>query len=112
MRLPLASPGDGKLDLLFGSSDRKFRVLKGQSGKEIWTFDAKVKGHVYEMIDSGPIVADFDGDGTLEVFFVCSKGTSDKTRNENFGRAYAVRVGKGNGEWSTFRGNLRRTGTN
>lgn len=103
--------GDGKLDLLFGASDRKFRVLNGQTGKEIWTFDATVKGHIYEMIDSGPIVADFDGDGALKVFFVCGKGTSDKTRKENFGRAYVVRVGNGKGEWPMFRGNLRRTGT-
>jgi len=63
------------------------------------------------MIDSGPVVADFDGDGTLDVFFVCGKGTSDKSRSENFGRAYAVRVGKGKGEWPVFRGNLRRTGS-
>jgi outer membrane protein assembly factor BamB len=103
--------GDGKLDLLFGARDRKFRVLKGGTGKEIWSFDATVKEHVYETIDSGPLVADFDGDGTLDVFFVCGKGTSDKTRSENFGRGYAVRVGSGKGEWPMFRGNLRRTGT-
>jgi len=103
--------GDGKLDLLFGASDRKFRAVNGHSGKEIWSFDATVKGHVYEMIDSGPVAGDFDGDGTLDVFFVCGKGTSDKTRKENFGRAYALRVGKGKGEWPMFRGNLRRSGT-
>ena len=103
--------GDGKPDLLFGASDRKFRALDGQTGKEIWTFDATFKGHVWEMIDSGPVVADFDGDRTLDVFFVCGKGTSDKSRSENFGRAYAVRVGKGKGEWPMFRGNLRRTGS-
>jgi outer membrane protein assembly factor BamB len=103
--------GDGKPDLLFGASDRKFRAVNGQTGKEIWSFDATVKGHVYEMIDSGPIAGDFDGDGTLDVFFVCGKGTSDKTRKENFGRAYALRVGKGKGDWPMFRGNLRRSGT-
>jgi outer membrane protein assembly factor BamB len=102
--------GDGKPDLLFGASDRKFRAVDGRTGKQLWEFDATMKGHIYEMIDSGPVVADFAGDGSLEVFFVCGKGTSDKTRKENFGRAYVLRVGKGKGEWPMFRGNLRRTG--
>jgi hypothetical protein len=70
-----------------------------------------VKGHVYEWLDAAPIVGDFDGDGVLEVFFVAGKGTSDKTRQQNYGRAYALKLGKGKGSWPTFRGNLRRTGT-
>ena len=69
------------------------------------------KGHVYEMLDSGPVIADFDNNGTLDVFFVAGKGTSDKTRAENYGRAYALSIGKGEGIWPMFRGNLRRTGT-
>ena len=55
--------GDGKPDVLFGANDRKFRVLHGATGRELMAFDATVKGHVYEWIDSGPVVADFDGDG-------------------------------------------------
>jgi outer membrane protein assembly factor BamB len=103
--------GDGRPDLLFGASDRKFRAVQGRTGKEIWTFDATVKGEVYETIDSGPVAADFDGDGNLDVFFVVGKGTSDKTQKENYGRAYAIRAGKGKGSWNMFRGNLRRTGS-
>lgn len=103
--------GDGKPDVVFGANDRKFRVLHGATGRELLAFDATVRGHVYEWIDSGPLVADFDGDGQLEAFFVAGKGTSDKTRAENYGRAYAIRVGKGAGRWPTFRGNPRRTGT-
>lgn len=103
--------GDGKPDVLFGARDRKLHALNGATGKEIWAFDATVKGHVYEGIDSAPVVADFDGDGNLEAFFVTGKGTSDKTQKENFGRAFAIRLGKGAGQWPMFRGNLRRTGT-
>jgi outer membrane protein assembly factor BamB len=101
---------DGKPALLFGASDRKFRAIRGDTGAELWAHDATVKGHVYEGIDSGPLVADVDGDGLLEAFFVLGKGTSDKTRGENYGRAVAVKVGKGTGRWDTFRGGLRRTG--
>ncbi len=103
--------GDGRLDLFFGASDRKFRVLDGPSGRAIWTFDATVQGHVYEWLDGAPLIGDFDADGTLDVFFVAGKGTSDDTKSKNYGRAYALRCGKGNGTWPMFRGNLRRTGT-
>lgn len=103
--------GDGLPDLLFGASDRKFRAVEGKTGRELWAFDATTKGHAYEGLDSGPIVADFDGNGTLEVFFIAGKGTSDKTRAENYGRAYALSIGKGAGDWPMFRGNLRRTGS-
>ncbi|MFL5328267.1 MAG: PQQ-binding-like beta-propeller repeat protein [Gemmataceae bacterium] len=101
---------DGKPTLFFGASDRKFRAAGGD-GKEIWAFDATVKGHVYEGIDSGPVVGDFDGDGQLEVFFVVGKGTSDKEQRQNYGRAYCLKAGKGTDAWPMFRGNLRRTGT-
>jgi outer membrane protein assembly factor BamB len=103
--------GDGQHDLLFGAQDRHFRAVQGRSGQELWKFDATVQGHVYEGIDSGPVVADFDGDGILEAFFVIGKGTSDKTRPQNFGRAYALKIGRGKGSWPMFRGNLRRSGT-
>lgn len=102
--------GDGKLDLFFGANDRKFRVLQGSTGREMWSYDATVQGHVYEFLDSAPLIADFDGDGTLDVFFVAGKGTFDGTQKQNYGRAFALRVGKGKGRWETFRGNLRRTG--
>jgi outer membrane protein assembly factor BamB len=100
----------GRVVLCFGSHDRYFRVLEGATGKEMVRFNATVKGHVYEGIDSGPIVGDFDGDGQLEAFFVCGKGTSDQTQDQNYGRAYAVKLGPGQGAWPMFRGNLRRTG--
>jgi hypothetical protein len=102
--------GDGHPDLFFGAHDRKFRVLDGPTGREIWSFDATVQGHVYEWPDGAPIIADFDGDGTLDVFFVAGKGTSDESRKQNYGRAYALRAGTGKGTWQLFRGNLRRTG--
>ena len=104
--------GDGLPDLLFGASDRKFRAVEGKSGRKLWAYDATAKGHIYEMLDSGPVIADFDNNGTLDVFFVAGKGTSDKSRAENYGRAYALSLGKGTGQWPMFRGNLRRTGSN
>jgi outer membrane protein assembly factor BamB len=103
--------GDGTPDVLFGASDRKFRGLDGKTGRELFEYDATVKGEVYESIGSAPVVADFDGDGRLDVFFVVGKGTSDETKPQNYGRAVALKglAGRGPG-WPTFRGNLLRTG--
>ncbi len=86
-------------------------ALDGATGKELWSYDATIRGHVYEGIDHAPLIADFDGDGTLDLFFVAGKGTSDETQSKNYGRAFALRAGKGKGSWETFRGNVRRTGT-
>jgi outer membrane protein assembly factor BamB len=102
--------GDGKPDLLFGASDRKFHALRGFDGKPLWEFAAKVKGEVYEGIDSGPLAGDFLGDGSLCAFFVAGRGTSDPKLQPNYGRAYAIKIGQGKGSWPMFRGNLRRTG--
>lgn len=103
--------GDDRLDLVLGTGSISAIALNGRTGKRIWSFDAKAGNHHYERLNFQPLVADFDADGRLEVFFVSGKGTSDETRKENYGRAFAIRVGKGTGSWTTFRGNHHRTGT-
>jgi outer membrane protein assembly factor BamB len=103
--------GDGDRDLVLGARGRKAVALDGSTGRTLWSVDATAVEHRFEELDSAPLIADFDGDGTLDAFFVVGKGTSDKTRPENYGRAFALRLGKGSGSWTTFRGNLRRTGS-
>jgi hypothetical protein len=59
------------------------------------------------------VVADFDGDGTLDVFFVVGRGNysaDKKLLEENWGRAVARRLGGKGPGWTTFRGSLRRDG--
>ena len=102
--------GDGDLDVVY-VDDTVLRVRDGKSGKEIMSFDGRVnKGDRMERVSSAPLVADFDGDGALDVFFITGRGYSGKYKKDNFGRGWALRLGgKGKG-WSVFRGNLRRTG--
>ncbi len=103
--------GDGDPDLVLGARGRKAVALDGPTGKTLWSYDATVGESQWEELDSAPLIADFDGDGGLDAFFVVGKGTYDKTRPQNYGRAFALKLGKGSGSWTTFRGNLKRTGT-
>ena len=101
--------GDGDLDVIF-NDQRSVRALDGKSGEQSFEFDATFAGKQWEEISSGPIVGDFDGDGTLEYFLVIGVGTSDNEFKSNYGRAMAIRLKGKVGNWTTFRGNLRRTG--
>lgn len=101
--------GDKALDLLFGVG-QQFWVLSGKDGKTLWKRSIRVGKSPYEKIDNGPLVASFKESGKLYVFFVSGKGHSGKTQKQNYGRAFCIEVGQGQGSWTTFRGNNRRSG--
>jgi len=102
--------GNGVLDLVFGSDDGILRVLHGDTGKAIWTFNLKNHyGKQYE-IDHAPIVADFNNDGKLDVFVVGGYATSSNP-TLNHGRAYMLSAGNGDGPgWPMFRHDIRHSG--
>ncbi|MGE0434788.1 MAG: FG-GAP-like repeat-containing protein [Planctomycetota bacterium] len=103
--------GDGKPDVLFADG-RKVRALDAATGKRVFEYNAALHaGRPHEEISSAPIVADMDGDGLREAFFVIGAGTSQDGGKGNYGRAFVLRL-KGKGpDWLTFRGNLRRDGS-
>lgn len=100
---------DGILDVVFGSDDGILRVLQGNDGSEIWTYDLEAHyGQTYEM-DHAPVIADFDNDGKLDVFIIGGYGTSSPP-TDNHGRAYAIAAGEGTGPgWPMFRHDLRHS---
>lgn len=102
--------GDGDLDLVMGARGRRLVVLDGPTGAVVMNFVAKAGDDPREETDSAALVADFDGDGRLDAFVVGGKGTSDTSRPQNYGRAFAFVLGKGKGSWVTFRGSLQRDG--
>jgi outer membrane protein assembly factor BamB len=101
--------GDSLLDVAFGSDDGILRVLKGDSGRVIWTYDLQAHyGKTFEM-DHAPVIADFNNDGKLDVFVIGGYGTSSPPTS-NHGRAYALTAGDGIGSgWPMFRHDLRHS---
>ncbi|MCK4584499.1 T9SS type A sorting domain-containing protein, partial [candidate division WOR-3 bacterium] len=56
-----------------------------------------------------PVIADFDGDGKLDIFIIGGYATSSQPQN-NHGRAYALAAGDGTGPgWPMFRHDLRHS---
>jgi outer membrane protein assembly factor BamB len=102
--------GDGDLDLVMATHDRKAVALDGPTGRTLWSVDLTCGRDRREEANSAPLIADFDGDGALDFFVVSGKGSSDRTRADNYGCAWCFRIGPGRGEWTTFRGGPRRTG--
>ena len=101
--------GDNILDVAFGSEDGILRILRGSDGQVVWTYDLQAHyGQTFEM-DHAPVIADFNGDGKLDIFVVGGYGTSSQPQL-NHGRAYALSAGEGTGPgWPMFRHDLRHS---
>jgi outer membrane protein assembly factor BamB len=102
--------GDKYLDVVFGTSSGILRGLNGSNGQPLFQVDLRAEyGDERFGLDHAPLVADFDGDSELEVFIAGGYGVIPM--DENFGRAYMIRIGPGNGpEWTMFQQDIWRRG--
>lgn len=102
--------GNGVLDVAFGSYDGILRVVRGDTGGVVWTYNLQAHyGQTFEM-DHAPVLVDLNGDGMLDVFVVGGYGVSDHPEN-NHGRAYALSAGVGTGAgWPMFHHDLVHSG--
>lgn len=99
--------GDGLPDLACVNSAGLFRVYRGTDGTVLYELDCKtVYPHEISSNSHGPAIADFDGDGMLDVFFVVGSDGKD-----GHGMAICLTgfAGKGVG-WRMLRHDLRNTG--
>ncbi len=101
--------GDSYIDVIFGTSKGEAIALNGNDGSEIWRYSLKQHFGGSFDIDHGPIVADFDNNSEMDVFMVGGYANYPNIYN-NYGRAYALSAGMGNGpDWPMFRRDERRT---
>lgn len=102
---------DAYPDVIFGSLKGVLYALNGNNGSLIWNLDLRAHyGNPLFELNHAPLVADFDNDDTLDVFIVGGYGIYSATNmTGNFGRAYMVSAGKGNGpDWLMFQRDIRR----
>jgi outer membrane protein assembly factor BamB len=113
--------GDGHPDLAYLTGNGSFRVLDARDGHVIYEFDASAldaEGRKIGDCSHCPVIADLDGDGYLDVFFVVGgpppdarTGTEKPTR---YGTAVCLTGFPGKASptnsWLMFRHDPRNTG--
>ena len=103
---------NGQLDLITGHFLGSLRAVEPYSGL-IWELDLKDQlppNLPWSAVDHGPLIADFDQNGTIDVFVVAGYGTYTPD-SQNTGRAFMIEAGEGTcPEWLMFRHDIRRTG--
>ena len=107
--------GNGKLDLVSSHYMGKVEAVEPFTGA-LWTFNTLPYFPNYPttipyiLSDNAPLVADFDNDGALDVFFVMGYGTYTVNPNST-GIAFMIKGGVGTcPEWTMFRHDHNRTG--
>jgi len=99
---------DNKADVVFATSNGMVIALKGIDGTPLWAAD--LAAHYGDTLDfdHAPVIADFDADDTLDLFVVGGQATYPDFQN-NYGRGYALSIGKGSGpDWLMFQNDIRR----
>ena len=96
-------------DVIFGTDYGKVIALNGNNGTLIWLKDlAAHYGNPDFGFDHAPLISDFDNDDSLDVFIVGGY-TEYPAFHNNYGRAYMITAGKGNGpDWLMFQRNIVR----
>lgn len=95
-------------DVIFGSDKGLLIGLNGNDGTVIFNKNLRADhGNPLFSLEHAPLVADFDQNGSMDVFIVGGYGVIPFA--DNFGRAYMLSVGKGNGpDWLMFQNDIRR----
>jgi hypothetical protein len=101
--------GDGKPDLAYTDGTGRLTVRRGTDGALLAAFEGEsVLKKRPQTSSHAPVIADFDGDGLLDVFYVAGHGDA---RGGSFGAAICLKGFKGKGPgWPTMRHDERNTG--
>lgn len=104
--------GDGGLDVAYLLDNGTFGVRRGKDGKLLYEKTRKsMTDKVVSMNSNGPVLADLNGDGCLDAFFVIGRGTSGRGMSSNHGLAVCLTGFKGTGPgWLMLRHDAHNTG--
>lgn len=104
--------GNDTLDLVAGYFMGEVIAVEPYNGL-LWNLDLSPQfssALPYLLVDHGPLVADFDRNGTMDVFIVAGYGTYTPD-SLNTGKAFMIEAGSGScPEWLMFRHDVLRTG--
>lgn len=97
-------------DVIFGNDGGHLIALNGNNGTLIFDVNLQSQyGNPQFELDHAPLVADFDQDGSMDVFIVGGHAEYPNFFND-FGRAYLLSVGPANGpDWLMFQNDIWRT---
>ena len=101
---------DDTLDVIFATTNGVLYALNGSRGNLIWSMDLRADYDSSNFgLEHGPLVADFNNDDTLDIFVVGGHAEYPAIQN-NYGRAYAIKAGKGHGpDWTMFQHDVTRS---
>lgn len=106
--------GNGKLDCVGGFFMGEVIAVEPFTGL-VWNYDSDTllpPGLPYWEVDHGPVIADFDQNGTMDVFVVSGYGTYTPD-SQNVGMAFSINAGTNADrcpQWLMFRQDVHRTG--
>jgi outer membrane protein assembly factor BamB len=102
--------GDNKPDVTFATDNGLLISLNGASGDTIFTLNLWAHyGDTLEIEDAPVIINDPDDSSILDIFVVGGYCCYPNFQN-NYGRAYMIQSGHGNGpEWPMFQRDIKRT---
>jgi outer membrane protein assembly factor BamB len=94
---------DDTLDVVFAGSNGVLYALNGSRGNLLWDINLRTDyGDSSYSLQQGPVISDFRNDDTLDVFVAGGYANYPNIQTD-FGRAYAIKIGKSPGPaWTMF----------
>jgi len=99
---------DAYPDIIYGTSNGILTAINGFTKQKIFDLNlSEYLGDERFEIDHAPLIADFDGDGKKDIFIAGGYGVIPM--EDNFGAAFMISAGKGNGpDWLMFQNDVWR----
>ncbi|MCX6310824.1 MAG: FG-GAP-like repeat-containing protein [Bacteroidetes bacterium] len=101
---------DDTLDVVFAASNGVLYALNGSRGNLLWNINLRTDyGDSSYSLEHGPVISNFRNDDTLDVFVAGGYANYPNIQTD-FGRAYAIKIGKSPGPaWTMFQHDYTRS---